>query len=341
MNQAGKINKLNPSAAIPGGEIMLECEGFTLNYERDYGVYFNETEGRVVSASNKRVIAAVPDDIFDEKVKVHLESGGQKSNSLNLTLGKMMADDLHLVANPAFDPKDGSLILTRSGSRGQQLPVTLYRLETDGFLQEISGEVMNPTGIAFDPTGQMFVTSRAEGTVYRLNRTDEALPFATDLGVATGLAFDRRGQMYVGDRGGIIYKVNSLGDTTEWAKVEMSVAAYHLAFGLDGSLYVTAPSVASFDCVYKISEDGEVSTFYKGLGRPQGLAFDREGNLYTAACLHGRRGIVKITPDAKAELFVAGMNIVGLCFNTDGDLIAATNEKVYSLPLGIYGTLLQ
>jgi nicotinamide-nucleotide amidase len=50
------------------------------------------------------------------------------------------------------------------------------------------------------------------------------------------------------------------------------------------------------------------------LGRPQGLAFDSTGNLYVAASLSGKRGIVKITPDAKASLEVAGHGLVGLAF---------------------------
>jgi hypothetical protein len=34
------------------------------------------------------------------------------------------------------------------------------------------------------------------------------------------------------------------------------------------------------------------------------------------------------------------MNVVGLCFTRKGDLIAATGDSVFSLPVGVYGTLL-
>src|SRR6185295_13488010 len=154
--------------------------------------------------------------------------------------------------------------------------------------------------------------------------------------VATGIAFDRYDALYVGDRSGTIYKVNGIGEETAWAELEPSVSAYHLAFGPDNALYVAGPTVASFDSIVRVDEDGEVSLFYKGLGRPQGLAFDDEGNLYVAASLRGRRGIVRIPPDGKnAELFVAGMNLVGLAFSSTGDLAIASTDSIYSLEIEI------
>ncbi len=60
-----------------------------------------------------------------------------------------------------------------------------------------------------------------------------------------------------------------------------------------------------------------------------------------AAALRGRRGIVKISADAsKAELIVAGMNMVGVAFGPQGEMIVATNDALFSLPLGIPGALL-
>jgi sugar lactone lactonase YvrE len=181
-----------------------------------------------------------------------------------------------------------------------------------------------------------------DGTVYRLTPFHEVVAFARNLGVATGLAFDRYDRMYVGDRTGTIHRVNGVGEADAWALLEPSVAAYHMAFGPDGGLYVTGPTVSSFDSVIRVDEDGRTSVFYRGLGRPQGLAFDRDGNLYVAASLRGRRGVVRISPDGRrAELAVAGMNVVGLAFSAEGDMAVATNEAVYSLPLGIKGALLK
>jgi sugar lactone lactonase YvrE len=147
--------------------------------------------------------------------------------------------------------------------------------------------------------------------------------------------------MHVGDRTGTIFKVNGIGEERAWTQLEPSVSAFHLAFGPDDSLYVSGPTVTSFDCIWRIDRDGEVDVFFKGLGRPQGLAFDTEGNLYVAASLRGRRGIVRIAPDGhNAEIFVAGVNLIGLAFSAAGEMAVVSIDSVYSLPTQIKGTLL-
>lgn len=342
MNRAGRIISVNPPYAIPGGEITINCENFEMDSTEGYGCFFDGKAARLIGASANRILAIVPDDFDTTEVEIYLESAGDRSESFTITVGKKLAGDLHIVANPAVDPKDDSIILTRSGSRGQQLPVTLFRLERDGFLSEMSVDVLNPTGIAFDRTGELFVTARADGEVVRVNHDTESVPYASDLGITTGIAFDENGVMFVGDRSGTIYRINGFGAAESFAILEPSVSAFHIAFGAaDGKLYVTAPGLSSFDAIYRIDREGFDEIFYRGLGRPQGFAFDRAGNLYVAACLRGRHGIVKISGDGQdAEIFVAGMNVVGVCFTRLGEIVVATNEAVYSLPVGIYGTLL-
>jgi WD40 repeat protein len=340
MNKAGKILSVDPQFAISGGEVLVNCEGFQNTGVSDYGCFFDGNESRLVSCSSKRIWAIVPEEVDDTGVEIYLESDGETSNTANIVVGKMLASNMHTVGNPAVDPNDGSLILTRSGSRGQQLPATLFRLETNGFLDEIPVVMMNPTGLAFANSGQLFVTNRAEGSVSRISRDGTVIPFGMELGVATGIAFDKNSFLYVGDRGGTIWRGKNIDDFEVFATLDPSVAAYHLAFGPDGGLYVTAPSLASYDNVWRIDEQGKVDVYYRGLGRPQGLAFDMNGNLYVAGCIRGRRGIVKVTPDCEASLFIAGNGIIGLCFTKKGELIVATSNEVYNLPVGIYGTIL-
>ncbi|MFN2492711.1 MAG: gluconolaconase [Pyrinomonadaceae bacterium] len=332
MSKPAKIVRIDPPYALPGGEVTIDCQDFDTNAPTLCSVSIGPERAPIVAISSKRVLAIVPELRESGRVDVRIESGGVRSEAITLVVGKRLAEDLHPVANPAFDPDDGSIFVTRSGSRGEQLPITLFRIDPNGELTEFSGDITNPTGIAFDSTGQMFVTSRLDGTVYRITPFKEAVPFARNLGVATGIAFDRSDTMYVGDRTGTIYKVNGIGEESPWSKIEPSVSAYHLAVGPDDALYVSGPTVASFDSVMRIDADGEAGVFYKGLGRPQGMAFDAEGNLHVAASLRGRRGIVRISSDGKnAAMFVAGMNLVGLAFNSRREMAIASTDSVFRI----------
>jgi len=344
MSGAGEIVRIDP-AALPGGEVLIECRAFDTSSLNECQALFAGQRARLVGASPTRVLALVPEELEEGgTVEVTLASGdGAQTAPAHLPVGEKLALDLHNVANPAFDPDDGALWVTHSGSRGHKELVSLFRITPEGSVVDVGrGEIVNPTGLAFDRQGQLFITSRNDGTVYRLTHFHEVVPFARDLGIATGLAFDQDGLMYVGDRTGTIYRVNDIGEAHEWASLEPSVAAYHLAFGPDGALYVTGPTVSSFDAVMRIDEHGEAEVFYRGLGRPGGLAFDTAGNLYVAASLRGRRGIVRISPDGRdAALVVAGMNVIGLAFSADGRMAVTTNDSAYKLALGIRGTLLR
>jgi sugar lactone lactonase YvrE len=335
MSNELNILRVDPLLALPGGEVTIDCEGLDTSDPTLCAVWFGNQLAPIVALSPRRVLAIVPEGKQSGPTPVSLEHNGKRGEAFSVIVGKQLAEDLHPVANPAFNPDDGALLVTRSGSRGEQLPVTIFRIDVSGEVTEFSGDVTNPTGIAFDSSGQMFVSSRLDGTVYRITPFKEAVPFATNLGVATGIAFDRSDVMYVGDRTGTIYKVNGIGEESVWAQLEPSVSAYHLAFGPDDALYVTGPTVSSFESVMRVDADGEVSLFFKGLGRPQGLAFDASGNLCVAASLRGRRGIVKISPDGKnAEMFVAGMNLVGLAFSSNGDLAVASTDSIYTVQAG-------
>jgi hypothetical protein len=67
------------------------------------------------------------------------------------------------------------------------------------------------------------------------------------------------------------------------------------------------------------------------------LAFDVDGNLYLAASLAGKRGVVRLTPDASAELVVSGYNLVGLAFGRHGSMILATHDSLVDIPMGVEG----
>jgi sugar lactone lactonase YvrE len=265
-----------------------------------------------------------------------VSTNGHASNPHQVEVAAPIAENLHPVTNPALDA-EGNIYVTFSGSRGQKVPVAIYKIDTSYSVKPFLTEMMNATAIVFDRAGQMYVSSRFEGAVYRVAPNGTMSSYAESMGVATGMAFDRAENLYVGDRSGTIFKIARDRQIFVFATIEPSVSAYHLAFGPHGDLFVTGPTTSSFDCVYKINPQGAVSTFYRGLGRPQGLALDVQGNLYVAASVSGRRGIVKITPDGKASLEVAGPGLVGLAFAPGRSAILATTNAVHHLSWNIQG----
>jgi sugar lactone lactonase YvrE len=295
-------------------------------------------ESRPVSASPAQIVVPVPTSaLLSGDVQLTIHANGAASEATHFTIGQKLAENLHPVANPVYDRDTGAIYTTLSGTRGQKIPVSVYKITPDGESEPFLTDIVNPTGIAFSPDGEMYITSRYDGSVYRVTPFKDTEAFARNLGVATGITFDAEGRMFVGDRNGTIYIVNEIGEPTTFATMEPSISAFHLAFGPDGFLYATGPSMSSFDSVMRISPEGEVTRFFTGLGRPQGLAFDRTGNIYVAASRRGHRGIVKITPDAEAEVVVAGTSLVGLCFDDQRNMIVVSGREVFRLPLGIEG----
>ncbi len=327
-----RVERVQPAAAIPGGEIHIYGAAFASNSQQPL-VRFGDNRAALVVASDQFLIAKVPEGTLSGELRVETADGS--SEPFQVEIGVQIADNLHPVANPALDSR-GNIYVTFSGRRGQKVPVSLYKIDRNYICKPFATEIMNPTGLAFDRDDRLYISSRHEGIVYQLMPDGQRSLYAEGLGIATGLAFDEEENLYVGDRSGTIFRIGRDRQIFVFATLEPSVVAYHLAFGPDGQLYLTGPSTSSSDCVYRISETGKVSVFYHGLGRPQGLAFDAEGNLYVVASLHGRRGVVRLTPRGEAESVISGPNLVGLAFAEKLLLLASTNA-LYHLNWPIAG----
>lgn len=332
---APHLDELSPLAAMPGGEVHLRGAHLSNPATATIG----DTPAPLTLSRNAHAILRVPEGTISGPVKLHIH--GAESNGLQLNVAVPLAENLHPVSNPAVDA-DGNLYATFSGPRGQAVPVSIFRIDRDYQLNPFVRELMNATGLAFDKAGYLYASSRSEGTVYRISPQGAVSTYAEGLGVATGIAFDDDGNLFVGDRSGTIFKIAPASETEGqkmfvYATLEPSVAAYHLAFNDLGTLFVTGPTTSSFDNVYAIDRDGTASVYFKGLGRPQGSAFDADGNLYVAASLAGERGIVRITPSREAELVVAGSNLVGIAFMEDGCAALATTNAIYHVALDIEG----
>jgi hypothetical protein len=336
VNGKPHIEAVAPSFALPGGEVRIMGKSLRPTELRRPSVHFGEIEGSVLISSDDFLVARVPEGVSSGPVVVNTNGGANVSNSHPLKVAVPVADNLHPVTNPALD-REGNLFVTFSGSRGQKVPVSIFKIDTNYNLKPFLSDLMNATSIAFDREGQMYVSSRHDEAVYKVAPNGTMSTYAEGMGVATGIAFDAAENLYVGDRSGTIFKIARDRQIFVFATLEPSVSAYHIAFGPHGDMFVTAPSTSSFDCVYKVDPHGTVSVFYRGLGHPQGLALDVEGNIYVAASLTGKRGIVKITPQGKANLEVSGQGLVGLAFAPGKSAILATHSAVYHISWNIQG----
>jgi sugar lactone lactonase YvrE len=290
----------------------------------------------LVVAGEDYVIARVPEAAVVGELVVANSEG--ESDLHETHLGIQIADSLHPVANPAVDA-EGNVYSTFSGSRGQKSPVSLYKVDTNFNSKPFVTDIMNPTGLAFHAEGLLYVSSRYDGIIYQVTPTGNMTIYVEGMGVATGLAFDREENLYVGDRSGTIFKISKSRQIYVFATLEPSIAAYHLAFGPEDYLYVTGPTTSSFDAIHRISRAGEVEVFYRGLGRPQGIAFDAQGNLYAAGSLAGRRGVIQVNPDRQARQFLSGPGIVGLAFTPSRAMVLATHNALFRVDVDIAGAL--
>jgi hypothetical protein len=333
-NGIPRIDRVAPAAAIFGGEITIHGSGFASRTHPRPVVRFGEAEAGLSLASEQRLIARVPEGASGGVVRV--SSAANESQPHPVSIGVQIADNLHPIANPAVD-SFGNTYVTFSGQRGQRVPVSLYKITANYSVKPFVTSLVNPSGLALDRAGNLFVSCRNDGTIHRITPEGRAEQWIEGMGIATGIAFDRNENLYVGDRSGTIFKISPSREIFVFATIEPSIAAYHLAFHPSGDLYATGPTTSSYDRVYRITQGGDVTTFFRGLGRPQGLAFDRDSNLYVAASFGGRRGIVRITPQAHGDLVLSGSGLVGMALQPSGRAMLATTGALFTLDWDVRG----
>ena len=317
---------LRPRAAIEGGRITIACRHLDMGASPRPRLRVGGVAARLDLARDGLLIAKVPIGAISGMVT--LEVNGHESNGIPCDIGSRIAQNLHPVANPAIDTA-GNLYVTLSGSRGQKVPVSVYKISPRGILTPFVHDIINPTGMAFGPDGDLYISSRFDGQVYRVTAAGTTSVFARDLGIATGIAFDPQGYLYVGDREGTIYRVNHQGIPTVFATLAPSVAAFHLAFDREGNLYATNPSMSGYDAIHRFTPEGEMQAFVSDLGRPQGIAFDHQDNLYVVGHYRGDAGILKITRQGEVSHAVSGVNLVGLVLDAMGHLMVVSTSAVY------------
>src|SRR5437870_5515517 len=208
-----RVDAIHPLWAIEGGRIDIEGSGFT-DDPPPPEVRIGDARARLVFASSTRLGVVVPTGLDSGRVAVRVGAAPPAF----IEVAAPFATGLHQIDNPVFD-RDGNLYVTFSGTRGQQVPVSIFRVRPNGTRETFSSGIVNPTSMAIDPQGQLYVSSRFEGTVHRVAQDGSLELFANDLGVACGLAFARDGTLFVGDRSGTIFRVDRGGKAAPFASL--------------------------------------------------------------------------------------------------------------------------
>ncbi len=329
-----RIDEVQPAAALPLGEVELIGSNLGPNPYGPPVVVLGTHPAQVLMSRPGRVAFRIPEKASSGLIEVRTPAG--VSNAAPIRIARELSSGLHPVTSPAVS-RSGMIYATISGQRGKQTPVSVVRVSPDGRGTPFVTGILNATGLAFSPEGDLFVTSRAEGNVYRIDGAGESTLYAEGMGVATGAAFDSHGNLFVGDRSGTIFKIDPQRKIFVYATMEPSISAYHLAVDTEGTLFVAGPTLSSNDAIWAINTHGEARVWHRGLGRPQGLALAANGDVYVTASLHGRRGLIRVTPDGDTAIVVAGVNLVGVAFSPLGTTILADNDAVYDLELDVQG----
>ena len=321
-----KIQSVRPQFAVPGGTVRIEVDG--LKDPSSILAKVGQVRAEILGASSRAVTLRIPHGASDG---LAIRNGDEVSTDLRI--GRLVASDLHSVANPVVDAL-GNVFVTFSGPRGEQVPFSVFKVDETGDKQPFLADVVNPTGLAIGPDNCLYITSRHTGAVYRSTFDKQVDKYVDGLGLATGLVFDLEGNLLVGDRGGQIHKISPTREISVLCTLEPSVSAYHLAMGGDGMLYVTGPTLATQDSIYRISPDGRTEVFFKGLGRPQGIGFDLEGNLQVVASWHGQKGLYTVS-DQGPQLSVAGPMLSGFAYSPQShDLYLVDSTNLFRLAMG-------
>jgi hypothetical protein len=186
-----------------------------------------------------------------------------------------------------------------------------------------------PQGVAVDNAGNIYVSDKANGAVYRINPNSTLNGFVT---IATGfsnptvLALDNADNLYVADPGATaVYKI-ALGSNTQ-TTFQNSITATGLATDAAGDVYIqTATGVKEYTvqteaaAVQSYPATGAAQTIYTGGTTPTGLAADGKGNLYMADS--GAANVVELTRSTLAYSFPDTSTIVTSALTNAGNQAA-------------------
>jgi len=138
--------------------------------------------------------------------------------------------------------------------------------------------------------------------------------------------------IYTWDRSGTVFKNQPEPKIFVFATIEPSVAAYHWRS-------IPVASCTSQPDDFQLRPDPRITQaaserFFRGLGRPQGITLDRDGNLYVALPTEGAVQLVRITEQGQAEVVLIARVLWAIALQPSGRAIVATTDATLHARLG-------
>src|SRR5437763_7826822 len=146
VNGGPHIDSVSPSSARTGGEARITGSGLRPPELLRPEVRFGNFEAPVVVSSQGFLATRVPEGAVSGSVVV--ATNGHESNPHPVKVAVPIAENLHPVTNPALD-SEGNIYVTFSGSRGQKVPVSVFKIDTNYAVKPFVSDMMNATSIAF------------------------------------------------------------------------------------------------------------------------------------------------------------------------------------------------
>ncbi len=199
-------------------------------------------------------------------------------------------------------------------------------------------DLNNPTALAFDHAGNLFVGDHAAQTIFKLTPDGTRSVFVTGVRLSdgNGLAFDVADNLYVlspsGEYhvGGTILKFRPDGTRSTFATgVGLP---YSLAIDPSGNLFVSDWDTGS---IYKLTPKGDKSTFATTEIAAKILACDKAGDLFAGVPL--KHSIFKYKPGGDKSDFATGITTYALAVDKTGNVFVGDIGKkiVEFTPTGV------
>ena len=216
---------------------------------------------------------------------------------------------------------------------------SIYKYSSGGAQSTFASGLSRPRGIAFDSERNLFMASNfcngrvCDATILTITPDGEQSVFGAVRGhFAQGMAIDQLDNVFVvadntGNAESVIFSFTPDGRRKMFGMFRGQ--AMGLAFDASGNLFAASPSNAT---IYKFTPDGTRSVFVgpeaftSDESGPQGLAFDRLGDLFVSVTVFPftNNRIIKFDPRGAKSTFATGLKKPrGLVFDDVGDLYVA------------------